>query len=270
MSERLVIPTSMTDAAVDAEIRRRSRRSFSVGAIAAAAGLGGWKWLQSRELEDGIPWPFRRVLEFNERLARATFNPNRMSPEFSLKQAREPRVNGTIGLREQVNARTWKIVVRSEGGPLSGLSLTVADVRALPRVDMVTEFKCVEGWSEVVHWTGARLSDLMAKFRLGTRSGQAHDLHARAGDLLPYVGMSTPGGDYFVGLDMASAVHPQTLLCYEMNGAPLTPGHGGPVRLVIPAKYGIKNIKQVGAIEFTDSRPADYWAKRGYDWYAGH
>jgi DMSO/TMAO reductase YedYZ molybdopterin-dependent catalytic subunit len=68
---------------------------------------------------------------------------------------------------------------------------------------------------------------------------------------------------------MASALHPQTLLCYEMGGRPLTPEHGAPLRLVIPVKYGIKNLKQIGTIQFTDVRPADYWAQQGYDWYAG-
>ena len=88
--------------------------------------------------------------------------------------------------------------------------------------------------------------------------------------LLDYAALETPDGDYYVGLDMASALHPQTLLCYEMDGQPLTPEHGAPLRLVIPVKYGIKNLKQIGTIRFTDVRPADYWAERGYDWYAGH
>ena len=69
---------------------------------------------------------------------------------------------------------------------------------------------------------------------------------------------------------MASALHPQTLLCYEMDGQPLTPEHGAPIRLVIPVKYGFKSIKRIGTIRFTDRRPADYWAEQGYDWYAGH
>jgi len=68
---------------------------------------------------------------------------------------------------------------------------------------------------------------------------------------------------------MESAMHPQTLLCYEMNGAPLTGAHGAPLRLTIPVKYGIKNIKRIGSIQFTDNRPEDYWANEGYDWYAG-
>ena len=85
--------------------------------------------------------------------------------------------------------------------------------------------------------------------------------HAES-DLLRYVKLSTPGGGYYVGLDIQSALHPQTLLCYEMDGAPLTLGHGAPLRLVIPVKYGIKNIKRIGTIRFTDERPADYWAER--------
>src|SRR5207244_9460995 len=68
------------DAAVDAELRGRTRRGFIVAGIAAAAGLGGWKWLNSRPREDDVPWPLRRVLEANERLAGAYFSPNRLSP----------------------------------------------------------------------------------------------------------------------------------------------------------------------------------------------
>jgi DMSO/TMAO reductase YedYZ molybdopterin-dependent catalytic subunit len=75
---------------------------------------------------------------------------------------------------------------------------------------------------------------------------------------------------YYVGLDIESVLHPQTLLCYAMNHQPLTPEHGAPLRLVIPVKYGIKYIKWIGTIRFTDERPTDYWAERGYDWYAGH
>jgi len=83
------------------------------------------------------------------------------------------------------------------------------------------------------------------------------------------VGLETPDSGYYVGLDSDSALHPQTLLCYEMQGAPLTPAHGAPLRLVTPVKYGIKNIKRIGAIKFQDNRPADFWAEQGYDWYAG-
>ena len=80
-------------------MRRQTRRSFGLGAVAAAAGFGGWKWLRSREEIDGVPWPLRRMLEFNERVARGYFiRADRLAPTFALDQARMPRANGQFGL----------------------------------------------------------------------------------------------------------------------------------------------------------------------------
>jgi DMSO/TMAO reductase YedYZ molybdopterin-dependent catalytic subunit len=133
--------------------------------------------------------------------------------------------------------------------------MTLDDIKALPRVEMITELKCIEGWSTITHWAGARFSDFAAKF---------------SSSATQYVSLITPDGGYFVGMDMQSMMHPQTLLCYEMNFAPLTVPHGAPLRLVTPTKYGIKNIKRIGRIIFTAERPKDFWAESGYDWYSGH
>ena len=69
--------------------------------------------------------------------------------------------------------------------------------------------------------------------------------------------------------DTPSALHPQTLLAWALNDEPLTVEHSAPLRLVIPVKYGIKNLKRIGALRWTDEQPADYWAEQGYDWFAG-
>ena len=135
------------------------------------------------------------------------------------------------------------------------VDLTLADLKAFPRVAQTNRFCCVEGWSTWGNWTGCRLADVAAR-------------HPPAAGL-PYVAMSTNGNGYYVGLDVPSALHPQTLLAYELDGQPLSAEHGFPVRLLIPTKYGIKNIKQMSRIAFTDQRPADYWAEQGYDWFAG-
>ena len=135
---------------------------------------------------------------------------------------------------------------------------------------MTTEFKCIEGWSIVVNWAGVSFSDFAAKYLPKTRSGNAADIQNRPADLPRYVSLVTPNEKYYVGWDIQSILHPQTLLAYEMNGAPLTPEHGAPLRLASPTKYGIKQIKRIGRIEFTDERPKDYWAEDGYDWYSGH
>lgn len=259
------------DAAVEREMRLRSRRAFLIGGAAMVAGYGGWRWLRSRPYVDGTPAPFRDVLGFNESVARRLFfDDAHLAPTFPSRQATMPRYNGDIGLDDDLDPATWRLQVFgigrasglvAPGGASTGtpLQITLAEIMALPRYEMVTELKCIEGWSTVVHWTGARFSDLVD--RLGGR---------KLGARLPgYVSLETPGGDYYVGLDLPSALHPQTLLCYGMGGRPLAPEHGAPLRLVTPVKYGIKNIKRIGTIRFTDQRPADYWAQRGYDWYAG-
>ncbi|MEO6333918.1 MAG: molybdopterin-dependent oxidoreductase [Pyrinomonadaceae bacterium] len=153
--------------------------------------------------------------------------------------------------------------------PMPGLLLTLNDIKRLPRVEMTTELKCIEGWSVVVNWAGVRFSDFLANYLPNTANGGRPDI-GQPEAFLRYVSMVTPDGGYYVGLDMPSMMHPQTLLCYEMNGAPLTMEHGAPLRLVTPTKYGIKQIKRIGRIVFTDVRPADYWAEQGYDWYSGH
>jgi hypothetical protein len=247
-------------------LRRMTRRSFTTGALAALAGLGGWQWLRTRDLEDGIPWPLRRVLRFNEALSRAAFRADGLAPTFDRDRAREPRVNGGLGLSGGIDPARWRL--HYECGARTG-SLTLQEIKALPRTEMVTELKCIEGWSEVVHWAGVRFRDFVTHHRLGARGEAGPDLERRQ-NLFSYVFLETPDRSYYVGLDVASALHPQTLLCYEMNGQPLTSGHGAPLRLVTAVKYGIKSIKRIGLIRFSDERPADYWAERGYDWYAGH
>ena len=87
---------------------------------------------------------------------------------------------------------------------------------------------------------------------------------------MSYSGLITPDKGYYVGIDMPSLMHPQTLLCYEMNGQSLPLNQGYPLRLIIPVKYGIKHLKRIGSIYFSNSRPRDYWAEAGYDYYAGH
>jgi DMSO/TMAO reductase YedYZ molybdopterin-dependent catalytic subunit len=138
--------------------------------------------------------------------------------------------------------------------------LTLGDIQKLPHHELVTEFKCVEGWSQIAHWGGVRMADFLDAYPPARKPD---------GSLPRYVYMETPGGDYYVGYDMAACRHPQTLLVTEMAGKPLTQLHGAPLRLHAPIKYGYKQIKRIGLIAYTDHKPDDYWTKLGYDWYAG-
>jgi DMSO/TMAO reductase YedYZ molybdopterin-dependent catalytic subunit len=250
------------------EMRRLTRRSFITGAVAAVAGLGAWRWLATADPEDGVPWPLRSVLRGNEWLASGLYAPERLAPTFATERVHGAgRVNGMVGLAGAVDAATWRLRVQHEGRAEQVLDLPA--VLGLPRHDLVTELKCVEGWSEVMHFGGVRFLDFVTHFGLATRSGRSLDPEGNPADRYRYVYLATPGEDYYVGLDLASALHPQTLLCDTMNGQPLTRQHGAPLRLYLAVKYGYKSLKRIGLIRFQDARPRDYWAQRGYDWYAG-
>jgi DMSO/TMAO reductase YedYZ molybdopterin-dependent catalytic subunit len=258
-----------TPPTVEQQMGRLTRRSFTVGAVAALAGLAGWRWLTTAAAEDGLPWPLRRVLRFNQWLGEGTFSPGRLATTFPNDRVQGPaRVNGLIGLANEVNAEAGQLHVRHEGR--GDRTLLLRDVVGqLPRTDLVTELKCVEGWSQVMHFGGVGFREFLTRFGLGTRSGRAPDPEGAPSDLYRYVYLATPDETYYVGLDMASALHPQTLLCDTMNWQPLSQEHGAPLRLYLAVKYGYKSLKRVGLIRFQDERPPDYWAERGYDWYAG-
>ena len=261
-------PPPLTNAVAEREMRQLTRRSFLTGAVAAVAGLGAWGWLTTASQEDGLPWPLRRVLRFNQRLAEGAASPRRLAPTFPAASVRGPaRTNGLIGLSGAVRANAWQLRVQHEGR--ADQAITLRAVQGLPRTDLVTELKCVEGWSQVMHFSGVRFLDFVTQFSLATRSGRAPDPEGNPQDLYRYVYLATPDADYYVGLDMASALHPQTLLCDTMNGEPLSREHGAPLRLYLAVKYGFKSLKRIGLIRFQDERPPDFWGERGYDWYAG-
>jgi DMSO/TMAO reductase YedYZ molybdopterin-dependent catalytic subunit len=244
----------LTGPAAEAAMKRMARRCFLTGAVAAGLGGAGWLALRNSGDDDGIPWFLRRVLGVNERIAQATFSPNRLAPTFSASRARKPRVNGTYGMREQTHTANWTLRLRFPGGLVRDVPLDA--LKSLPRVELVAELKCVEGWSEIVQWAGVRFADFSKRYGPAAWSYE-------------YVSLSTPDNGYYVGMDVPSLMHPQTILADTMNGAPLPHEHGGPIRLVAPTKYGVKNIKRIGHIAFVNQRPADYWAERGYDWYLG-
>jgi hypothetical protein len=235
------------------DLGRLTRRGFFTMGVTAAAGVATWTWLRTRPAEAGLQWPFRRVLEANESIARGYFSTARLSPTFRRSDLTKARLNGRIGLKSPIDLEAWRLRIEGAAQPVL---LTIDDIKALPQYEMITELRCIEGWSTIVQWKGARLSDLMAKFP---------PLHQPE-----FVSLETPDRGYYVGLELESALHPQTLLAYEMNGAALPLLHGAPLRLAIPVKYGIKNLKRIGTIRYATVRPADFWAERGYDWYAGH
>lgn len=238
------------------QIRIRTMFSFAIVFILFAAGWMTFSWVRKQPKADGTPRPIRSVLNTNEKIFSSLFDSTKKVKEYPVSKAvKRVRVNGNIGMRGEVDT-TWRLqVVRTTGDTLS---VTLDDIKKLPKRDIVFDFKCIEGWSQVTHWGGVPFRTFISAYHLNEES------------TMKYIGLKTVDKEYYVGIDMPSALQEQTILCYEMNGEPLPLNQGYPLRLIIPVKYGIKHLKRIGTLFFSNNKPADYWAERGYDYYAGH
>ena len=247
---------------IDQKIKRRNFISFTTFFAAGGAAYGGWRWLyNSPEEEAGITagarQPLRRALNKTELFFRNFFSNNHRVKTYPKEMAaKNVRVNSDIGIDdEDFDPSSWKLSVRKNSGKVTRISID--EIKSLPKTEIIYDFKCVEGWDQIQHWAGVRFIDFIEHFGF---SDQVTML---------YIGMETPNGEYYIGLEAESALHPQTILAYEMNDQPISLEHGAPLRLIIPVKYGIKNLKRIGTISFSNQRPKDYWAEQGYDYYSG-
>jgi DMSO/TMAO reductase YedYZ molybdopterin-dependent catalytic subunit len=145
---------------------------------------------------------------------------------------------------------TWRLKI---GGLVEQpLSLSYDELRALPRVDQVSTFHCVTGWTvDKVHWGGVRLTDVLDRAR-----------PRASGHALRFVSMEVPYVDY---LTRPQASLHDVMLAYEMDGKPLPQEHGAPVRLIIPEMYGYKNVKWLQGIDVVQRAGSGYWENLGYD-----
>jgi DMSO/TMAO reductase YedYZ molybdopterin-dependent catalytic subunit len=247
---------------VDQKINRRNFIAYGSFTLLSAAAYGGWRYLFTSPVEKpGITanahLPLRKALNQTELFFRRLYSNNNLVKTYPKSMAAKVvRVNSRIGIRDDnFDTKNWKLQVNKDGGET--LQISLDELRALPKTEIIFDFKCVEGWDQISHWGGVRFIDFIEHFKL-------HDEVKKQ-----YVGLTTPDKKYYVGLDMPSAMHPQTILAYEVNDKPLPLLHGQPLRLIIPVKYGIKNLKRIGTITFSNQRPPDYWAERGYDYYSG-
>ena len=160
------------------------------------------------------------------------------------------RIYTVSGSMPNFDPATWRLQV---GGLVENeLELDYNDLRALPRVSQVSNFHCVTGWSvDNVHWTGVRLTDVLARVR---PKAKAHGLRFTSAEV-PYVD----------GLTMQQAQLHDVMLAYGMNGKPLPREHGAPLRLVIPEMYGYKNVKWLSRIDLVPEVELGYWENLGYD-----
>lgn len=214
----------------------------------------------------GIPKLLRQGFDKNQSVTDKLLSHQNLTPTFPKSAAAKvPRVNGNVGMSAQVTAEDYHLDFYASPDDTAALSLSMKDIQAFPYQDLVYDFKCVEGWSQITHWGGVRLADVIKHYHLGSKIGQPI-LSGKEPHAYRYLGLESIDGKYYVSLDMVSALHPQTLLVWKLNDATLPANQGYPLRLIIPIKYGVKSIKQLGRIRFSDQLPKDYWGERGYDY----
>ncbi len=167
----------------------------------------------------------------------------------------------------------WRFTIT--GRVARPMSLSLAQLRALPARTQITRHDCVEGWSAIGQWTGVPVGLLLKA--AGAMPGAKYVIFHCADNLdgEPSKGGQQAPGQYYESLAMASATHPQTLIAYAMNGAPLAVAHGAPLRLRVERQLGYKQAKYLQGMEVADSftglagGKGGYWEDRGYDWWAG-
>ena len=274
---RLVIPNG--------KIKAQTRRDFLIYGAGVAALAAGFLWVLPDETRTRLGFKppaapdltkqafLGRALTFDDDVAAALYSPDRLVPTYDLSQAARELRNNYDGQTPDPDTylADWSLTVK---GLASGKEehLTAPMIARMTeqfgRLDQTTRLVCVEGWSMIAGWGGLRFADFLQAYP--PKPG------AKWVSLTSSINLDSDGNSdpYYVSIDLPTAQHPQTLLATHQNNAslqlvPLTAEHGAPLRLLVPMKLGLKNIKAITGIEYMETEPPDYWAERGYSKYDG-
>ena len=247
-----------------------TRRTLLLGATAALAGCDRLARNESfREAlfsaENFHKWA-QRGLMAPDALARE-FRPDQISLVF--------RANGTANPNTPAYKALWRSGFADWRLQVTGLvarelSVSLSQLHALPHREQITRHDCVEGWSSIGKWTGARLGPLLDKAGL---KKEARYIVFHCGDTLEQT--LDGSGQYYESIDLIDAYHPQTILAYAMNDKTLPVAHGAPLRLRVERQLGYKQAKYIMRLEAVEDfaqlgrGKGGFWEDRGYEWYAG-
>lgn len=250
-------PRQRIDQSVLDENRKLIAQIDRRGILRGAMSLGALTMLTGCNVTDrgAVQSVLRAVSEWNDGVQAFLFNPNKLAPTYTEGQVlRPPRYNAYYEIDEvkPVDVASWKL-------ELSGLigdkrPWTAQQVFELPEQELIVRHVCVEGWDYIGQWSGPNLRQFLD--RVGA------DLTAK------YV-MFRSADDYSSSIDMATALHPQTILATKYAKEPITDPFGFPLRLRTSTKLGFKNPKWITSIEVTNTYPGGYWEDRGFNWHSG-
>jgi len=252
----------------------RRRWLTAAGATLGSLWLAGCDRLAANSTFNGV---LKVAEQWTKGAQRAVTDRKALAKEFTAADlSKDFKANGTMRPQDPeylallaTNFASYRLEI---GGLVEHpLSLSLAEVRATPSRTQITRHDCVEGWSSIGKWKGARLSALLDRAKL---KPQARYIVFHCADTLDP--SATDGtGRYYESIDLIDAYHPQTILAYQMNDATLPVRHGAPLRLRVERQLGYKQAKYVMRIEAVASLDGigrgsgGFWPDRGYEWYAG-
>jgi DMSO/TMAO reductase YedYZ molybdopterin-dependent catalytic subunit len=230
-----------------------NRRNLLRGTVS----LGALTFLTGCDVSDtsAVRSMLLAVSAWNDRVQQAMFRPNHLAPTFSESQVlKPPRFNAYYEIEDvrPVDAAAWQLELA--GRIADKRPWRAAQFDELPQQELIVRHICVEGWDYIGQWSGVNFRTFLD--RIGA------DLGAR------YVAFKC-ADDYTESLDMACALHPQTILATRYAREPITDPFGFPLRLRTATKLGFKNPKWITAIEVTNTFPSTYWSERGFNWFSG-
>ncbi len=235
------------------ELKRVERRlmlktGLSLGALTMLTGCN----LADGDMTDRALFAMSR---WNDRVQALLFSKTRLAATFPASRITNPFRFNAFYYEDHVpdiDGATWKMEV--SGLVQDKTPWNLQRLRAMPQESQITRHICVEGWSQIGQWSGVPLRLFLEKVGADTRAR--------------YVGFKC-ADRYYSSIDMASALHPQTILALDFIGKPLPADFGFPMRLRIPTKLGFKNPKHIAAVFVTNDNPGGYWEDQGYNWFSG-
>lgn len=248
MADNRLLEPDQRKQLINLQRRMLLRGGLTLGAVSMLTGCN----LQDGDSVDRALWAMSR---WNDRVQAWLFSGDRLAQTYRPDQITRPfRFNAFYPEYNvpEIDVPNYRLEV--SGKVAKPASWTLEQLQRLPQDDQITRLICIEGWSAIGHWRGVPLRTLLQ--RVGA------DTQAR------YVGFKCDDR-YYSSLDMATALHPQTMLALEFDGKPLPPDYGYPLRLRVPTKLGFKNAKHIAAIFVTDQNPGGYWEDQGYNWFSG-
>lgn len=224
------------------------RQGLSLGALSLLSGCNITD-------QEGVEKVLRAMSSWNDRVQALLFDPARLAPEYPESAITRPfPFNAFYGEDEVPEIDTADYRLELAGLIRDRKPWTLPELYALPQVSQVTRHICVEGWSAIGKWSGTPFRTFLERIGANTSA--------------KYVGFQC-ADDYYSSIDMATALHPQTLLAFRYADQILPAKYGFPMKLRIPTKLGFKNPKHIQAIFVTNTYPGGYWEDQGYNWFSG-